>query len=367
MDISIKTKYQACMLAHALGDTIGFRNGIWEFNYGSNKFQLDDLLEIFYDFIHLGGVNHLKMKGWMISDDTILHLATAESYLEAINDINNIDNVINIMIKKFIESFNDMKDRFPGMMTETIVNKLKTGFDWKKLPYDDNAGGSGASMRTLCIGLIFYGDNNREKLIEHSIEASRMTHNCVVGYLGGLVSALFTAYAIEGIQVNKWPHMLVELLESNIVDNYIKNTRGYNMYNKEKHIFIGKWKQYIDDKYKENTHTFKRPMINLVQRSQYYHNTFRNSEKGSYIGSGGDDSVIIAYDCLVDAGVNWEKLIVYSMLHIGDTDTTGSIAGGWYGALYGYTDIPQYMLDNVEYKDRITDVGLKLYNKYYKN
>ena len=354
-------KYEACLVVHALGDTIGFRDGMWEFNYGKSRFCFEDLLEIFYDFIGLGGVNHLDTTGWKVSDDTLLHLAIADAYVHN-NSHNNINNIISKLIKNLEKEFKDMDGRYPGINTQKNVKLLLDGTDWKSIPYDNNAGGSGASMRTLCLGLIFYGEKNRIKLIEHSIETSRLTHNCATGYLGGLVSSLFTAFAIEDIQIQQWPHKLIELLESSKIDDYMKTTRGFDTYDRDKHIFIGKWKQYIEDKFENNSNNTKKPMHNLVRRAKYYHNNF---SKTSYIGAGGDDSVIIAYDCLIDAKNNWEKLIVYAMLHIGDTDTTGCIAGGWYGALYGYDDIPKYMINNLEYKKRIMKTGNDIYNKFY--
>ena len=53
------------------------------------------------------------------------------------------------------------------------------------------------------------------------------------------------------------------------------------------------------------------------------------------------------------------------MLHTGDTDTTGAIAAGLYGALYGLEDITDNYLENLEYKKELTDVAKKLYKKYY--
>ena len=34
--MNAKDKVDAIMILHALGDTIGFKNGDWEFNYGNN-------------------------------------------------------------------------------------------------------------------------------------------------------------------------------------------------------------------------------------------------------------------------------------------------------------------------------------------
>ena len=352
-------RYEACLVVHALGDTIGFRNGTWEFNYGKHKYTAIDMLEIMYDFIGLGGINHLDTKNWNVSDDTLLHLAVADTYLDS--NTNEIAYTMKKLIKKLINEFNDMEHRYPGVNTTNMINQFKDGLEWDKVEYNNEAGGSGGSMKSLCVGLIYNGKENRTNLIQHAIETGRLTHNCATGFLGSLVSALFTAYAIENIPIKEWPFKLIKLLESDIIDNYIKSTRDYDNYSADKYIFIGKWKQYIEDKF-DNKKNVKKPMINLVRRVQYYQNTFSES---SYIGAGGDDSVIIAYDSLIDAGNNWEKLVIYSMLHIGDTDTTGCIAGGWYGAIYGFHDIPKHYIENLEYKDRISNTGKRLCEKFY--
>ena len=58
---------------------------------------------------------------------------------------------------------------------------------------------------------------------------------------------------------------------------------------------------------------------------QYYYENFATNKRVFNPGSGADDCVIIAYDCLLMSKNNYEKLIYTSMIHIGDSDTTGSI------------------------------------------
>jgi ADP-ribosylglycohydrolase len=251
------------------------------------------------------------------------------------------------------------------------------GGKWDDMPYDIYSGGSGASMRNPCFGLAFFGQENRYKLIQIAIETSRITHNSVVGYLGGLASALFIALAIENVDVKRWPFELLKLFEDNIIAKYIKKSdRGYESYMRDAHVFIEKWKRYIEDKFDDAGNPIKRKSsINLVYRGKYYHETFgfkyegsshlpHKSEENGFIGSGGDDSVIIAYDCLLDAGKNWEKLVIYSMMHIGDTDTTGAIAASMYGALYGFDGVPENFLEHLEYKKELIHLGKNLYKKY---
>jgi len=226
-------------------------------------------------------------------------------------------------------------------------------------------------MRSSCIGLAFFGKKNREKLIEFAIETSRITHNSAVGYLGGLTSALFTALAIEKVPIKKWPFELMDIIESGLIEKYLKKTKGLKEYNKDKDQFISKWKVYIEDKFDDNGNIIiRKSSKNLIQRTVYYYKNFAfktdNNYENMFIGSGGDDSVIIAYDALIDSGKNWEKLVIYAMLHMGDTDTTGCIAGSWYGAMYGLYDIPPQMITDLEYTKKIEKLGKDFYKKFYK-
>ena len=78
----VKDRYIMCMLAHALGDTIGFKNGDWEFNNGIKKFSVTLANEILNEFISLGGVNRIDISKWIVSDDTAFHLMTGKTFVD---------------------------------------------------------------------------------------------------------------------------------------------------------------------------------------------------------------------------------------------------------------------------------------------
>lgn len=373
----MENKYIACMILHAVGDTVGFKNSEWEFIRGNS---LDRTLEKLYEFIELGGVNQISLKDWRVSDDTIMHIQTASSILTDFNSMNSLGKIFK---DNFVDALNQFekegyKMRYPGTTTLESLKTLKEGKEWNEIPYDLMSGGSGASMRSLCIGLAFHGEQNRDKLIQISIESGRMTNNSAVGYLGAFASALFTALAVEGKKINTWPFTLLDLMNSK-VGKYMKSAgRDVDQYENDHHTFMDKWHRYVDDKFDNNKNPITRKSDrNLLLRGKYYNDTFgmkipiRGDSKfvvknNWFIGSGGDDSVIIAYDCLLDSGKNWEKLVIYSMLHMGDTDTTGAIAAGLYGVLYEFEGVPDNFMEYLEYKKELNDLGKKLYKKFYK-
>jgi len=360
-------KYIATLILHALGDTIGFKNGEWEFNYDMRVVPLNLTLELLYEFISLGGINAINLDGWNVSDDTIMSMAIADGLIENYKNFNNLYDIFKknylIAYKEMDEALELKKNRHPGLTTIKSLDKLSKNKDWRKFTYDPLSGGAGASMRTAPIGLAFYGINNRDKLIEVAIESSKMTHNSAIGYLGGLTTALYTAFAIEEIDITKWPYLMLELVDSERVRKYCNNNnddekRDYDEY-------IKYWKRYLETRFVNNEPVKTRAHTNLIFRIKYqYDNFVKDSKYSTMVGESGYSSTIMAYDSLIDAGNVWEKLVIYSMIHIGDSDTVGCIAGAWYGALYGFGDVPKNNLKYLEYKDRLTNIAKELFKKF---
>lgn len=145
--------------------------------------------------------------GWKYSDDTVMHIATAEGLIKC-KKSDAIPVICQEIAKKYKKCWDYMSGRAPGKTTGRSIKVLeKDGSNWNKIPYNERAFGCGGSMRSACIGLAFY--NDIPKLIAISIEAGRMTHHNPVGYLGSLVSSLFTAYAINNIDPKLWiTHLL---------------------------------------------------------------------------------------------------------------------------------------------------------------
>ncbi len=62
----------------------------------------------------------------------------------------------------------------------------------------------------------------------------------------------------------------------------------------------------------------------------------------------GDEALAIAVFSVIRHIDSFEDCIVCAVNHDGDSDSTGAIAGNIIGAILGYSEIPQYYIDNLE-------------------
>jgi ADP-ribosylglycohydrolase len=180
--------------------------------------------------------------------------------------------------------------------------------------------------------------------------------------LGGFTSALFTALAIEKVNIIKWPYIMLDMIESERLKSFIdyKNLDHSSDYL----LYIRHWKKYLETRFQDGKPIRNKSFTNPLFRIKYYHDNFFKDYEFSQIGGSGPLCMIMAYDALLDCNGKWEKLIVYGMLHSGDSDTIGSIAGGLYGAVYMKGDVPEHMLKYLEKKEELLKISKKLSEKF---
>ncbi len=356
-------------LYQSLGDTIGYYNSEWEFNKGDIRAGADFVNELIYDFIYLGGANDFSVKNLIASDDTILYLATMQVLCDGFDNVEDFGKKVK---EEYVKSIPLIKDRYPGTTTMSALEFQKIN-EWNKLPYDSESKGAGSAMRSGCIGIFYPGGINRKKLIELAIESSRITHNSTVAMLGSVTAALFTAYAIERVPIDKWPNKLLKILKSDIIDNYLKESRPneYDFYVKDKKLYTGQWDEYRRLLFTGNHLDLNfKYMKNPVLRYKYLSTNF--SKGCNNMGGCADNAVIMAYDSVARCGGTYEKMLVYSALHPGDSDTVASIAFSWYGGLFHSPRneiIVRRMFKDLEFFDKINELFKKalpiMVKKYY--
>jgi ADP-ribosylarginine hydrolase len=366
----------------AVGDKIGFGNGNREKNYSSvvtvdnnpNYSVIGEGLStlMIFRFIAEGGIVGLDLENLKISDDTIMHLDTIKGFINNYSDRNDLYNNIT---KLYVDSFQDipyMRDvLLAGRQTLEAIKNINSGVNWRNFSYSKLAGGSGGPMRTMCVGLCFYQNNNLLKLIESSIMITSITHPNCTAFIGSIASALFTSYALKDMNPETWIFELIRLLESDTIDNIIEKVKSSYIENfkEDKKDFLHKLLTYVETSFEDYNYIITETNIRAIypwKRMVYYYDNFATNKKVINPGAGADDVIIIAYDCLLMSKLNYEKLIYTSMIHIGDSDTIGSIASAWYGALYGFKNVPINLInkDDMHY-NLIEKMSTEIHEKYY--
>ena len=214
-------RYESIMVLGAVGDTLGYNNGKWEFQ--------TDGVRIHKELEELGGLPHLSTKGRKISDDTVMHIATAKALLEY-QKAEPGDKMYRVIARQYLDCLKDMEGRSPGKTCIKSIQKLQPDkSDGFVIPFDPKGGGCGGAMRSLlflffsfslflsfslslffsfslslflsfslslflsffsffnfflintyrsmCIGMRYPNKNQMDKLIAVAIESGRLSHN----------------------------------------------------------------------------------------------------------------------------------------------------------------------------------------------
>jgi hypothetical protein len=373
----LQDTYSNILLISILGNIIGYKT---DKQYSSNsKITLEIVNEYIYWFIWNGGINKFDISDDIISNNGIYFLAVVKGInhhikknnIKSVNDLKLTPDFTLNIINSIILSHNDLLDR------ENMDVGSKMYFIWndedhkinnkienfpkntnKNNKYITETSYNIVAIYCLTLGYIFFGEKNRDKIIDFSIGLSKIFFNNIFSHLSGITSALFIAFAIEKIHIHKWVPKLIELLESDKVKKKINLDNARSM---EDYIsYIRYWKVYLDTRFIEGKPIITRAHSNPIFRTKYYHDNFYDKENDETMGITGYCAIIIAYDTIIDSGDNWEKLIIYSTMHPGHSSATGLLAGAFYSMLYGKGDIPEIMLNNIQDKTNIIKIGKRL-------
>lgn len=355
-ETSLAKRFEASMVLAGVGDAIGYKNGEWEFCRSGPR--IHEHLQA------LGGIEKIKVNPqmWMISDDTVMHIATAEALVSPWNE--DKEKLYSTLAQKYIDCMRDMAGRAPGLTCGASVHMLKPGRPkGYYIPFNPQGGGCGAAMRSASIGLMYSKPEELQMLVEIAIESGRMTHNHPTGYLGSLATALFVSYSVQRKPLKSWGQGLMETLD--LAWSYVKlSGRDVKENKKAWSYFEQKWNDYLAIRGIADGESEPRfPEDYGIKERDAFYRSLSFSGTG---GASGHDAPMIAYDACLGCKGSWKELCLRGMLHGGDSDSTGITVGACWGAWHGFKGVPEGHYKNLEYRDRLSKLAKELHAKVVK-
>lgn len=289
----------------------------------------------------------------LISDDTQMTMFTAEGLLRAQESI--IDPSIDDYVKEIYKSYLDWLEtqtweykseivsehskllntkemyalRAPG---NTCLSALESGrcgsFDLKL----NNSKGCGGVMRVAPIALLLAPDSTvSTKTIDIiSARSAAITHSHELGY----IPAAFLT------------HIISEILRGTSLYNAITSARTAMLELFDRNENLEYFGQLIDKAVELATANSEEDDLDAIRE----------------LGQGwvAEETVAIAVYCSLKYQDNFEKAIIASVNHSGDSDSTGAVTGNIIGAVVGYSNIPSKFIENLELKRELEDLAKAL-------
>ena len=335
-------KFRGCLIGGAAGDALGYEV----------EFKPEE--QIFARYGERGITEYVLHNGKaLISDDTQMTLFTATGLLtETTNRMTR--NILNDYYTEIRNSYLDwlktQTGRFPlreGNHHSWLVNvpelfssrapgntcmmALERGGPGTIGKPANTSKGCGGVMRVAPIGLYF---NDRflsvEQIARIGADAAAVTHGHILGWL----PAAALAQIIHEISQN----------DDSVYDAVMKT-----LYTQEEMWPVSDHKEY-----------FLELMRKAVDLASMDRNDLDSIHK---LGEGwsGEEALAIAAYCALKYENDFDRAIIASVNHKGDSDSTGAVCGNILGARLGLEGIPEKYTANLELKDVILEIADDLY------
>ena len=345
-----KDRVRGSLIGGAIGDALGFPV---EFIYSYEEIQRR---------YGENGITRLQTEQWwtessigkaVISDDTQMTLFTALGLLNAKEKgMAPVPAICHAYVEWFYtqnryrsKRFNDCwigdlpemnVRRAPGRTCISALEKIIQGGE----PMNDSKG-CGGIMRIAPIPLYGLSQNriqNVAVLDELAADAAKLTHEHPLGY----IPAYVMSHIIYRLGTDESPTR--ETFHKYVLEAMQMADKKYASQNQSMKIL----------------HALMDEALTLAGEETPDHEAIRQ------IGEGwvAEETLAIAVYCAAKHFDNFEKAIIASVNHGGDSDSTGAVTGNILGAVVGYDAIPDHFKNDLELHDVILHVADDLWRGY---
>ena len=333
--MSIKDKYLGCLMGGAVCDALGYPV---EFN------SYNQILARYGD----GGISNYSLVNdtALISDDTQMTLFTAEGLLMCGDDkLTSVYNCYREWAAMQIEGYplpepisrlakysELYESREPGRTCMLSLAHNERGSVAE--PMNDSKG-CGGIMRVAPIGLYYnITKTSTAEISKIAAEAAALTHGHELGYIPAAILGHMCAVLSQ-----------TDATVADVLTDAVNTAKM--LFGATEHM------KYMQNLIEKAVELSKVDLFDIDAITQ--------------LGEGwvAEETLAIAVYCSLKYSDNFEKAIVASVNHSGDSDSTGAVTGNIMGAHLGMSAIPKKYTKNLELYDLIMNTADELYHAAY--
>lgn len=338
-------KYRGCLIGGAAGDALGYcvefleipdiysqygKNGITEYTLVNGVAEISDdtQMTLFTATGLLLGTTRKMTRGIMGTYPSYINYSYKEWYKTQTEKFPLQEKYSYSWLVNLPEMFSC---RAPGNTCLTALKDTRYGTIDEPI---NQSKGCGGVMRVAPIGLYFDGKHYAiDKIDRIGAEVAALTHGHPLGYIpaAALVHIIHMIAHNEEISLLDAVKDMKRVIEQIFLkDEYLQ----YFLQLIDKAIAFSKQKN-IDD-------------LDAIR----------------WLGEGwvAEETLAIAIYCSLKYSNDFDKALIVSVNHSGDSDSTGAVTGNILGAYLGLKGIPEKYLHNLELKEVILEIADDLYN-----
>ena len=326
----LEDKILGCIMGGAIGDALGFP--VEFYNYDEIRKYFDSK-----------GIRNYPMNKGEISDDTQMTLFTIDGLVS--NKEYDVKNIYKSYLDWYATQNYPYSARYnyPGynkdsklLNIEGLYNLMAPGgtclsaLGSKKMGTIENplnnSKGCGGIMRVAPVGIFF---TDSRDVAQNAAEIAAITHGHPLGYIPA---------AILACMIN------LIIYKNDTIKEALKESMK------------------IVEKLYPETNDVKQLINKTIELSG---NSLSDIENINELGGGwvAEETLAIALYCCLRYPDNFEKAIIASVNHSGDSDSTGAVTGNIMGAILGYKKIPRRYIENLDMSELIHEMAIKIYKK----
>lgn len=341
--------FKGCLIGGAVGDALGYpiefykisqikniygENGITEYELNNGKAIISDdtQMTLFTANGILIGKTRAMMRGIAGSCEGYVY----QAYLDWLDTQRNTKKGIGCTWLSKIKELN--VQRAPG---NTCISALTSGvMGTLEKPINDSKG-CGGVMRVAPIGL-YFSRPSLDEIGRMGAKTNAITHGHPLGNITSYVMTVLINTIIYG------EYEYFEVPAKRNLEECIEFALT---------IYAHKFRLY-DEKIASNFIDLMHKAINLSKQN------IDDTKAIEQLGEGwvAEEALAIAIYCSLKYSDDFEKAIISSVNHSGDSDSTGSITGNILGAYLGISNIPNKFLEKLELREVIEEIAEDLFN-----